>query len=232
MSRGLTRYQVEQVLSLVRQGFMAREITRSLGVPTSAIYKVRQGRYRGGVDARRSVRGIAAPQGSPGKARAGKKRRRGSAAAGIRPGTPFSAPAADAALRAASQAASQTGEAAELTNRPKPAVWCARCRCHVYPPCVLCKLRPRLSAARERAAARSERDRERAGREGELRRNIAELPLPVRLVNMLHKRGIATVEDLLQWTPERLLQIPCFAEGSLDRVFRALEFAGFSRRAG
>jgi DNA-directed RNA polymerase subunit alpha len=60
---------------------------------------------------------------------------------------------------------------------------------------------------------------------------LAETDLSVRTVNCLEEQAIFTVRDLLNCTPERLLEIPNFGEKTLLTVFEALEKVGFSRRS-
>ncbi len=59
--------------------------------------------------------------------------------------------------------------------------------------------------------------------------SLAEIDLSVRTVNCLEEVGIFTVRDLLNCTPERLLEIPNFGEKTLWTVFAALEKIGFHR---
>ena len=63
---------------------------------------------------------------------------------------------------------------------------------------------------------------------------LAETELSVRTVNCLEEQALFTVRDLLNCTPERLLEIPNFGEKTLEAVYDALEKLGFyraSRRA-
>ncbi|MCS7238600.1 MAG: helix-hairpin-helix domain-containing protein [Thermoguttaceae bacterium] len=65
--------------------------------------------------------------------------------------------------------------------------------------------------------------------------STAEIGLAVRTTNCLEEKGIFTVEDLLNCTPEFLLSIPNFGEKTLEEVYRCLERLGFyhkSRRQG
>lgn len=70
--------------------------------------------------------------------------------------------------------------------------------------------------------------------EKELQRRLqlstAEIGLTVRTTNCLEERGIFTVEDLLNTTPEELLSISNFGEKTLEEVYKALEGIGFYRR--
>lgn len=59
--------------------------------------------------------------------------------------------------------------------------------------------------------------------------STAELGLNVRTTNCLEERGIYTVRDLLQSTPEDLLSISNFGEKTLEEVYKALEAIGFYR---
>ena len=58
---------------------------------------------------------------------------------------------------------------------------------------------------------------------------LAETELSVRTVNCLEEQGLFTVKDLLNCTPERLLEIPNFGEKTLQAVYDALEKLGFCR---
>lgn len=60
--------------------------------------------------------------------------------------------------------------------------------------------------------------------------STAEIGLPVRTTNCLEERGIFTVRDLLNSTPEDLLSISNFGEKTLEEVYRALERIGFCRQ--
>lgn len=126
------------------------------------------------------------------------------------------------------------------------AVWCPQCRCHVYPPCVVCRLRATAQrpvrrrrtggqgvapATREPAARRSTAAAalppELAAR---LQMSVAELGLPLRVVNFLEARQILLVGDLLQCTAEELLAQPNVARKTLELIYAALERIGFRRR--
>jgi len=58
---------------------------------------------------------------------------------------------------------------------------------------------------------------------------LAETELSVRTVNCLEEQSIFMVRDLLNCTPERLLEIPNFGQKTLETVFDALEKLGFYR---
>jgi DNA-directed RNA polymerase subunit alpha len=60
-----------------------------------------------------------------------------------------------------------------------------------------------------------------------LERSLAETDLIVRTVNCLEKERIFTVADLLNCTPQRLLDIPDFGEKTLGTIYVALEKIGF-----
>ncbi len=64
-----------------------------------------------------------------------------------------------------------------------------------------------------------------------LEMSTAEIGLTVRTTNCLEERGIFTVEDLLNSTPEELLSISNFGEKTLEEVFASLEQIGFRREA-
>ena len=60
--------------------------------------------------------------------------------------------------------------------------------------------------------------------------STAEIGLTVRTTNCLEEKGIFTVRDLLNSTPETLLSISNFGEKTLEEVYLALEKIGFQRR--
>ncbi len=64
-----------------------------------------------------------------------------------------------------------------------------------------------------------------------LEMSTAEIGLSVRTTNCLEERGIFTVNDLLNCSPEDLLDISNFGEKTLDEVYSALETIGFYRRS-
>jgi len=115
------------------------------------------------------------------------------------------------------------------------AVWCRRCRCHVYPPCQACRVRDFL---RRRPKSRP-RSRISEAQEGlhhspvaaKLRLSVAEIGLSLRTVNYLQQRGIQTVNELLHCTPAELLRIPNFGAKTLEQVYRCLARLGFIRRS-
>lgn len=59
--------------------------------------------------------------------------------------------------------------------------------------------------------------------------STAEIGLSVRTTNCLEERGIFTVQDLLNCTPDDLLGISNFGEKTLEEVYVALEGVGFYR---
>lgn len=59
--------------------------------------------------------------------------------------------------------------------------------------------------------------------------STAEIGLAVRTTNCLEEKGIFTVRDLLNTTPDTLLSISNFGEKTLEEVYRALETIGFHR---
>jgi len=63
-----------------------------------------------------------------------------------------------------------------------------------------------------------------------LEMSTAEIGLSVRTTNCLEERGIFTVEDLLNCTPDDLLAISNFGEKTLEEVYKALESVGFFRK--
>lgn len=64
-----------------------------------------------------------------------------------------------------------------------------------------------------------------------LEMSTAEIGLLVRTTNCLEERGIFTVNDLLNCSPEDLLDISNFGEKTLEEVYTALESIGFNRRS-
>ena len=62
-----------------------------------------------------------------------------------------------------------------------------------------------------------------------LEMSTAEIGLSVRTTNCLEERGIFTVRDLLNSSPEQLLSIANFGEKTLEEVYKALEKFGFYR---
>ena len=77
--------------------------------------------------------------------------------------------------------------------------------------------RIRLSKADEEARTLRER----------LELSTAEIGLCVRTTNCLEEKGIFTVKDLLNSTPDTLLSITNFGEKTLLEVYQALERIGF-----
>ena len=65
--------------------------------------------------------------------------------------------------------------------------------------------------------------------EERLEMSTAEIGLSVRTTNCLEERGIFTVRDLLNSTPDQLLSIANFGEKTLEEVYKALEKFGFYR---
>jgi DNA-directed RNA polymerase subunit alpha len=59
--------------------------------------------------------------------------------------------------------------------------------------------------------------------------SLAEIGIDVRTVNCLEDAKIFTVGDLLNRTPEQLLEIPNLGEKTLDTIYVALEKIGFCR---
>jgi DNA-directed RNA polymerase subunit alpha len=62
-----------------------------------------------------------------------------------------------------------------------------------------------------------------------LEMSTAEIGLTVRTTNCLEERGIFTVRDLLNSTPDQLLSIANFGEKTLEEVYKSLEKYGFHR---
>jgi DNA-directed RNA polymerase alpha subunit len=60
--------------------------------------------------------------------------------------------------------------------------------------------------------------------------SLSEIDLIVRTVNCLEDEGIFTVQDLLNCTPERLLEIPNLGEKTLETIYAALAKIGFHRK--
>jgi DNA-directed RNA polymerase subunit alpha len=59
--------------------------------------------------------------------------------------------------------------------------------------------------------------------------SLSEIDLIVRTVNCLEEQGIFTVRDLLNRTPQQLLEISNFGVKTLETVYEALEKIGFYR---
>src|SRR5512141_2287378 len=59
--------------------------------------------------------------------------------------------------------------------------------------------------------------------------SLAEIDLSVRTVKCLEEESIFTVQDLLQCTRERLLQIPNLGEKTIETIYAALGKLGFYR---
>jgi DNA-directed RNA polymerase subunit alpha len=76
-----------------------------------------------------------------------------------------------------------------------------------------------LSQAEEQRRIQAER----------LEMSTAEIGLTVRTTNCLEEKGIFTVRDLLNSTPDTLLSISNFGEKTLEEVYAALEKYGFYR---
>lgn len=76
-----------------------------------------------------------------------------------------------------------------------------------------------LSTTEEQSRSQTER----------LEMSTAEIGLSVRTTNCLEERGIFTVQDLLNCTPDDLLGISNFGEKTLEEVYVALEGVGFYR---
>ncbi len=64
-----------------------------------------------------------------------------------------------------------------------------------------------------------------------LQMSTAEIGLSVRTTNCLEERGIFTVADLLNCSPDDLLSISNFGEKTLEEVYLALESVGFFRKS-
>ena len=64
-----------------------------------------------------------------------------------------------------------------------------------------------------------------------LEMSTAEIGLSVRTTNCLEERGIFTVNDLLNCSPDDLLGISNFGEKTLEEVYLALESIGFFRKS-
>jgi DNA-directed RNA polymerase subunit alpha len=74
-------------------------------------------------------------------------------------------------------------------------------------------------------------ENEARGLRQKLEMSTAEIGLSVRTTNCLEEKGIFTVEDLLNSTPEHLLGISNFGEKTLEEVYKALEGIGFCRKS-
>jgi DNA-directed RNA polymerase subunit alpha len=67
-------------------------------------------------------------------------------------------------------------------------------------------------------------------RNDQLSMSTAEIGLTVRTAIHLETMGIFTVQDLLNRTPEELLNSSSFGEQMLEEIYKALESIGFYRR--
>ena len=81
--------------------------------------------------------------------------------------------------------------------------------------------RTRIPLSRQDEQARLMKER--------LEMSTAEIGLTVRTTNCLEERGIFTVRDLLNSSPDQLLAIANFGEKTLEEVYKALEGVGFYR---
>jgi DNA-directed RNA polymerase subunit alpha len=81
--------------------------------------------------------------------------------------------------------------------------------------------RTRIPLSRQEENARLMKER--------LEMSTAEIGLTVRTTNCLEDRGIFTVRDLLNSSPEQLLSIANFGEKTLEEVYKSLEKIGFYR---
>jgi DNA-directed RNA polymerase subunit alpha len=81
--------------------------------------------------------------------------------------------------------------------------------------------RTRIPLSRQDEQARLMKER--------LEMSTAEIGLSVRTTNCLEERGIFTVRDLLNSSPDQLLSIANFGEKTLEEVYKALEKFGFYR---
>lgn len=75
----------------------------------------------------------------------------------------------------------------------------------------------------------SEAEEQQRERQQKLEMSTAEIGLSVRTTNCLEEKGIFTVQDLLQTTPDDLLSISNFGEKTLEEVYKALASIGFHR---
>lgn len=220
MSSGMrvTPAKINQVLDLVGQGMRTPEIVKITGLSRSTIYKIRQQRY----DEARVLREFADSPVAVARAQALQTEPEGTEEDDV------DAPDADQI------------ETNEPTEKRRVS-WCARCRCHVYPPCQLCRTRNArqraLSGARrsfaspERAPSGQISSEHASGPRvtARLKCSVAELGLPVRLQHRLQRHHIETVNDLLHRTPQQLLRIPDLGPICLEQIYRALERLGFRR---
>ncbi len=213
---------LQQVKELAAQGSFTWEIMTITGLSESTVYKIRQGRYdEHGVQARFCYsENTAAPTTSPQPAT----------------GVDSNPEEANAITNGDEPDTNITNEISPGHQEQAAVIgWCPSCRCHIFPPCQLCRakshrLKVHHGRARQRPAVQqsgqgSDRLRTR------LQLNVAELGLPLRTVNFLQFSGIATVQDLLYCKPQELLRIPNFGTKSLRQIFQALERLGFRRNA-
>jgi DNA-directed RNA polymerase subunit alpha len=60
--------------------------------------------------------------------------------------------------------------------------------------------------------------------------SLTDTGIELRTANILEMRGIFTVADLLNRTPEQLLEVPNLGEKTLETIYAALEKVGYYRR--
>ncbi len=105
-------------------------------------------------------------------------------------------------------------------------VWCPRCRCHIHPPCQLC----RLKAYQQRQAEEELQSAQQTGTKLFAQQritNVAQLGLSTRLLHIINRSGIETVKELLLRTYEDLMLLPGVGPISLQQIARALAVNGF-----
>lgn len=110
-------------------------------------------------------------------------------------------------------------------DRDRQAVWCEVCRCHVFPPCQACRLRA-LDRRGNLQPSRSQTTQH----DPRLEVAVAQLALPLRIVNYLEQQGVLTVHDLLHCHAAQLRQAPNFGDKSLEQIYAALRRLGFVKR--
>jgi DNA-directed RNA polymerase subunit alpha len=113
--------------------------------------------------------------------------------------------------------------------RRRRVVWCNTCRCHVYPPCQMCRIREHKDSQTPRPSVRVEVCDPVLARR--LHLSLAEIGLPVRAVNCLENHGIFSVSDLLQCTAENLAHFKQIGVRTLRQIYRCLARLGFKRRS-
>lgn len=95
--------------------------------------------------------------------------------------------------------------------------WCVKCAATVQLPCKLCALRQKQANQEIRQPRPIDPRLDEDLRE-KLASNVAELDLPVRVINCLQNSDYYTLNDLVHATRDELLKIPTFANKTVNRI--------------